>query len=137
MAELGEVAALPSEEIPDGDSLYLRVHHKNIVNDEATPAAFRAHDGGLSTDWSRYATPEWTRANAGPHPEKGTPRGPELYGVVVFVVGPVRAVPNVLVKHKPKIDNRAHTDIEYSEGDKEQVRVELGRLWEWSIKRED
>jgi hypothetical protein len=133
MAEAGAVD-WPVEEIPDEDSLFLRVHHTHIVGDDVQPAAFTPHDG-LSTDWSKYATVEWTRANAGPHPQKGTPRPAENYGVVALGVRKVRALEKVGVQHSPKPDNRAHTDIQFAEGDKERVRVELGRISDWAIKR--
>lgn len=135
MAEAGEVS-WEIEHIPDEDLLFLRIHHVHITGERISVAAFTPHSG-LSTDWSKYATAEWTRGNAGPS-ATGKPRPAENYGVAFFIVGAVRAILEapVKVQHKPLPKNRAHTDIEFAEGDKEQVRVALGRLSQWAIMRD-
>jgi len=134
MVEPGQVE-WPIERIPDEDFLFLRVHRTYIGPDALLPGAFSPHGRGLSTNWSRYATAEWTRADVGVHPTKGTPRDPNDYGVVSLEVGPVRRIPTVVVQHNPLPQNRAHTDIEFSLEDRVEVRVHLGRLYQWCIQR--
>jgi hypothetical protein len=66
--------------------------------------------GGMSTDWSRYSTPEESRQSA---------REPAVTGVVEMTVADVRAIPEQTVEHTPIqnhpdpsiLDNRAHTDV--------------------------
>lgn len=64
--------------------------------------------GAMSTDWSRYATPEETRARA---------RKPSLNAVGRLHVGAVRQIPMQAVVHSPirnhptLPDNRAHADV--------------------------
>ena len=101
-------ASWESEEIPDEDSLLMRVH-QNYMDDEGEPipAAFRNHpskNGGMSTDWERYSTPEQTRARA---------RQPGANIVIAILTRAVRSIPNQLVIHTPDAEtqNRAHTDV--------------------------
>ena len=120
----------PAEEIPDPDKLYMRVHRNNVVNRELTPVALRDHappDGGragMSTDWSRYSSPEETRLR--------TDRNPDNYGVVEMIVGVARSIPGVAVEHTPRPENRAHTDVFGDKKDQE-IRVRLTRACEWVI----
>lgn len=64
----------------------------------------------MSTDWSRYATPEQTR-------NRGVRSGPENNAVLEFDVGAVRSIPEQVVQHSPifndpeEPDNRAHTEV--------------------------
>ena len=54
-----------SEDIPDGDLLYMRLHRMYINNDGSVQVgAFRDHEGGMSTDWSKYSSPEQTQSRA-------------------------------------------------------------------------
>lgn len=93
-----------SEEIPDEDYLYYRVHINFRPNgDEIPPGAIKDSGEGMSTDWSRYSTPLDTASRGRkPHTE---------YRVAEFSVQMVREVPEQEVRHTPKPDNRAHTDI--------------------------
>lgn len=106
------------EPIPDGDKLFIRVHKQNLlVNNQGkvvmSPGALRKKfvDPGLSVDWSRYATPEETRARTGKA---------ELYGVKEAVVGDVRAIASTHVEHAPiqaesgELGNRAHSQVSVS-----------------------
>ena len=111
---VGGVANLwPVEEIPDRDDLYLRVHRQWLEAGDLAPGCFQDHPkkgGSMSTDWSRYATPEQTRNRA-------MRSGPENNAVLALGVGAVRAIPNQIVRHVPVCgdqevpDNRAHTDV--------------------------
>ena len=127
MADSGGLTSWPVENIPDLDRLYMRVHRNNQVDGVPTPGAFRDHppDGerpGMSTDWSRYSTPEETLARA---------RKPEDNGVVEMVVGAVRAIPNLRVEHVPLPENRAHSEV-FGKKDVE-ARVLLQRACRWSL----
>ena len=108
----------PVEDIPDADFLYYRLHKSYARDDNPIPlGAFKDRGGGMSTDWSKYASPEETRERA-PKPEEN--------GVVALHVGKVRSVP-LDVTHSPdkKNNNRAHTDVI---GEKTtEARVKLGR----------
>jgi hypothetical protein len=102
----------PVEEIPDQDRLFMRVHRQWLKNGRVAPGFFQNRPdeatGAMSTDWSRYATPEETRARA---------KRPELNAVIELAVGIVRAIPEQVVRHAPiqddpnLPDNRAHTDV--------------------------
>jgi hypothetical protein len=102
------------EEIPDDARLYMRVHRNDIDNrGRPLPGAFRnsppTPEGGMSTDWEKYSTPEATRQR-GRQPEGN-------YAVIGLIAGRVRDIPNQRVQHTPvqdhtlHSDNRAHTDV--------------------------
>lgn len=115
------MSSWPEESIPDADPLFMRVHKQWRRGDGVSPGAFKDHNSGMSTDWSKYSTAEETRARA-TKPEV-------LYSVVQMNVGDVRKVPNQVVRHTPDVarNNRAHTDVI---GDKkaEEIRVKLRRI---------
>lgn len=79
-------------------------------------SAFKDRGDSMSTDWSRYSTPEQTQARA---------KTPEQNGVVSLVAGDVRDV-TLEVAHSPLESNRAHTDVIGPKD--EEVRVRLRRL---------
>lgn len=115
----------PTEDIPDGDRLFMRVHQNQVDQDRPMPVAFRNHGDGMSTDWQKYRSAVETQ-HAGAQPA-------DRYGVVEMPVGAVRAVPDQSVVHTPDAQsgNRAHTDVK---GEKTtEVRVKLGRLATWAI----
>jgi hypothetical protein len=96
-----------SEEIPPEDFLYVFVHKQWIRNGRIVPGFFQNRPdeatGAMSTDWSRYSTPEDTRKRA---------RKPEVNGVGEMRVGVVRQIPMQTVVHTPIYPgNRAHTDV--------------------------
>jgi hypothetical protein len=112
----------PAENIPDADSLFKRVRRTEVADDGWPKLNVFVNRGstdlpdvrpGLSTDWSKYSTPEQTRA-------RSRRAAPEEYGVIFFIVGDVRELPFQEVEHTPVCrdpeladdpNNRAHTDI--------------------------
>lgn len=114
----------PVEDLPDRDNLYLRVHRRWFGTDDALDlGCFRnqpdERTGGMSTDWSRYATPEQTRTRA---------RSPIDNAVVALTVGDVRTIPGQRVEHSPTIDNRAHTDVWGAKSHDPEVRRRYSRI---------
>ncbi len=91
----------------------MRVHQCWFEDGDLAPGCFQNHPkktGGMSTDWSRYATPEQTRARA-------LRSAPSDNTVLAMNVGAVRAIPGQTVVHSPiqghpEIpDNRAHAEV--------------------------
>lgn len=90
----------------------MRVHRQWLKNGRIAPGFFQNRPdeatGAMSTDWSRYATPEETQARA---------KRPEINAVIELAVGIVRIIPEQVVRHAPiqdnpdLPDNRAHTDV--------------------------
>ena len=123
MADQVDLVTLPWEKvfIPDGDRLYRRVHQK-LVNASGgiRAGAFTDHKGTMSTDWSKYSSPEETK-----HRASGLPA--EEFAVVALPVGAVRSL-GQLVEHDPLPENRAHTNV-IGEKDAE-VRLKLTRICE-------
>jgi hypothetical protein len=118
--------AIPIEEIPDDDSIYYRVH-TNLVKTaggKLGPNCFRDPTGdGMSTDWSKYATPQQTRLAKG-H-EKAI-----HYGVTGSVVGRVRQIEKLTVAHAPIDDNDAHTHVLGLSTDDELLTMQRAELYE-------
>ena len=114
------VSSWPTEEIPDNDYLWMRVHKMRVPSGEIRPNAFQNRPttkDGMSTDWEKYATPEATR-NRGNIPKDNA--------VISLRVGEVRKIPDQTVVHTPITSNRAHTDVF---GDKHpETRVLLTRI---------
>ncbi|MEX2411974.1 MAG: hypothetical protein WD607_11535 [Candidatus Paceibacterota bacterium] len=104
------------EEIPDEDSLYMRVHKNWIRDGELNPGTFRNNEGGMSTDWSKYSDPEQTRNRVIAYDKE-----PDNYGILGMNVGDVRKIPDQVVIHKPLDDNRSHTDVEGVKETKQRV----------------
>jgi hypothetical protein len=122
------VITWPKEAIPDEDHLFMRVHYKWTDGGIPIPGAFRDHNGGMSTDWEKYSTPQNTQ-------QRG--RKPDENGVIKMRVQKIRAIANQSVHHTPvqntppKPDNRAHTDVV---GEKDtQSRLQFTRIYEWII----
>lgn len=107
-----ELIPWPSEDIPDDATLYLRVHPNNLDRQgKPTAGAFRnlpdKHVDGMSTDWSKYSTPEETLRRG---------RDSADYSIIRLGVNHVRAIPDQVVKHTPVNEppderNRAHTEV--------------------------
>jgi len=95
------------EEIPDEDTLYMRVHKMWVREGELTPGTFRNHGDGMSTDWSKYSYPTQTKNRV-----VNYNKDPDNYGVLSMNVENVRQIPDQVVTHKPLEDNRAHSDVE-------------------------
>ncbi len=122
MVEESGIAGLDIEEIPDKDRLFMRVHSNNTKNGLLIPGAFKNHNDGMSTDWSKYSIPEQTRQRA---------KNPSRNGVIEMSVKDVRAIPGQRVQHTPIPSNRAHTDV-LGEKD-EESRVKFLRISRWAI----
>ncbi len=105
------------EDIPSEEHLYVYVHCQWIRNGRVVPGFFKNRPdemtGAMSTDWSKYSTPEETWARA---------RKPELNGVGRLLVGAVRqigeqtssqqTVVHTPIQNQPGVpDSRAHTDV--------------------------
>lgn len=112
----------PVEQIPGKDFLFKFVNKKHYYEGELIMSlVFKDIDGGMSTDWSKYANPSFTKNRA---------RNPEDNGVLKMNVQEVRDL-TLTVEHTPKDDNRAHTDVI---GDKtQQIQLELSRISDWAI----
>ncbi len=122
------------ENIPNDNLLYYRVHHRDVDREgNLSPGAFRERDGGMSTDWNKYSTPEEAQQRA---------RNPLDNGIVRFLVGDIRAI-ELMVKHDPlykpdqHIFNRAHTNVIGIDGvRKVEMRLKLLDLYFWEIRIE-
>jgi hypothetical protein len=118
----------PVEEIPDGARLFRRVHRNFLRGtaepdeDYIPPGAIKKEDS-LSTDWSKYSTPEQTRSRA---------PSPEANGVISLPVGSVRRETSQTVEHDPEADNRSHSLVIGRKD--EEIRMQLLRLARWEIR---
>ena len=110
------------EEIPNEDHIYYRIHRNLIKDQEVIPYAFRNVVSGMSTDWSKYSTPEESRNRA---------RIPSENGIIVLNVGEVRAIPSQTVIHTPS-DNRAHSEVFGNKTQK--VRIKFMEVYDWIIR---
>ncbi|MCX6234785.1 MAG: hypothetical protein NT175_08685 [Bacteroidetes bacterium] len=116
------------EEIPNTDFLYQRVHKNHNINGIlALGLVFKNHGAGMSTDWSKYSTPELTKKRAAYYY-----KNPENYGVINMKVEDVRSIESQVVKHTPINENQSHTDVIGKKSPKEQVL--FNRIYSWSIK---
>lgn len=146
----------PIEYIPNEDKLHCRVHKAFLKNNDESPSAsaFKntPEDGdNLSTDWSKYSTPEQCREIVSKmiHAKTMLPKRPDDYFVYSFGVEAIRRIlpikPGVLhdpIFNHPEVinqpNNRAHSIIRTSrEGNDNYFRLELVRIGEWSIKRSE
>lgn len=119
-----EIVPWDIEEIPDQDTLFMRIHQVWFSDGGLNTAVFRNTKGTneMSTDWDKYSSARDTRRRSHRH-------STEEYAIVAMNVGDVRDVPAQTVVHSPQPDNRSHTDVI---GDKRlpEVRVKFGRLVE-------
>jgi hypothetical protein len=113
--------SFPVEEIPDADSAYMRAHRNLLRNGGIVPGVFRGHNGSMSVDWSRYASPEDTRLRA---------KRPSDNAVLAMTAGEIRAKAGLTVNHSPLAENRAHSDVILPENDEDltEARLKLGRI---------
>jgi hypothetical protein len=114
-----------SENIPDDDLLYMRVH-KNLFDQTGVifPGAFKnrpTSNDGMSTDWAKYTHPEETRSRG---------RSPEDNAIIQMLVRKVRLIPGQKVAHTPDLvtPNRAHSDV-FGEKTTE-ARLKFSRIFE-------
>lgn len=115
------------EIIPNQDDLFMRVHKNSLIPyDKLHPGVFRDHNGGMSTNWSRYADANTTKEQA-----RLYGRDPNNYGVIEMNVGNIRGIENQEVIHNPRPENRAHTNVV---GEKtERARTIFYRISLWAI----
>lgn len=121
-----------SENIPDTDFLYMRVHKNWFQPKQNITGLFKNHGEGMSTDWSYYATPQETRKRV-----IQFDKSPGDFAVIKMLVAEVRAIEDQIVEHTPdrKNINRAHTDV-FGEKDVE-VRLKFSRIFEVIVKVEE
>lgn len=118
-----------SELIPDDDDLYYRIHKTFIKSTKIFKSGFRSRNGSMSTDWSRYSSPEESRERA---------KKPKENFIVKLNAGALREIP-MDVEHSPsiKFDNRSHTDVYGLEGldpdDRNELRTKLKTISDWVI----
>jgi len=101
-----------SEEIPDEDVLYLRVHRLRLkkrsgaIGVSSFQEMGEGTDRGMSTDWCKYSTPLQTR-------QRAENSRPEDSFVVALRASDIRAISGLTVTHTPDVvrENRAHTDV--------------------------
>jgi hypothetical protein len=115
-----------SEDIPDSEFVFLRVHKNSSRDGELLPAAFKPKgEDGLSVDWERYSTAEASRCRA---------RVPELNGVARLCAEKIRAISiydgkdKLDVMHSPISENSSHSLIKKlpdSDLEKTKVRKKL------------
>lgn len=114
----------PVEEVPDAAVLFRHVHYFKLTGTGAPrPGAFKnAADGGMSTEWEKYATPSETRQRASELFDKP----PAEFAVAALKAADVRSIKDQRIAHTPRPRNRSHVDVF---GDKdEEVRLKLARL---------
>lgn len=109
------VSRWPVESIPDEDLLYKRVHLR-LLKDDGSIMTGAFKDTEMSTDWSRYSTPDDSRARA---------RHPAVNGVAALRAGDVRLIEGQSVEHAPLPENRAHANVVGQKSP--EVRVKLRR----------
>lgn len=110
------MAEFEKEEVPDGDTLFMRIHRMWVRDGDLNPGTFRNHGDGMSTDWSKYSDPAQTKNRV-----VNYDKDPDNYGVLSMNVEKVRQIPDQIVVHKPLDDNRSHTDVEGVKKTKQRV----------------
>jgi hypothetical protein len=114
----------PPEQIPVHAKLYMRAHKVFLYNGELAPGVFRDHQGGMSTEWDKYSTPDEVRARC---------KKPLENGIIEMTAGDVIGIP-LTVSHTPDVERRVrgHTDVV---GEKTpEVRLKLLRIHRWAIR---
>lgn len=138
----------PTENIPDKDFLFTRVHKTNLSRDDSYPRAdafkntpFNVDSDVLSSDWDKYIDAEECRESVVSYSKVGKPKKkPEDYYIWKMNVGKIRStlIPSQVVLHTPRDHNRAHSTIQGRKPENEGVNnaefrsliVEIG---EWAI----
>jgi hypothetical protein len=115
---------VPIEEIQDDAGLYYRVHITLTDRGRIRPNCFRDPKGdGMSTDWSKYATPAQTRLAKGA--EKAM-----SYGVTELPVVRVRRIEQLTVIHAPVDGNDAHSSVHGLSVERELLTMQRHELYE-------
>jgi hypothetical protein len=118
---MADALEFPIEEIPDADSVFMRAHKDYIRDGDLEPGVFREQDGGMSVDWNKYASKEDTKRRA---------KNPANNAVVSLLVGGIRKIDDLDVRHTPEPTNRAHAEVDLPDGREQltEVRLLLYRL---------
>jgi len=116
----------PVEEIPDEDTLFMRIHYRILGKKGLHPGVFINHNNEMSTNWSHYADAEVTKMQANLYD-----KNPDDYGVIDMNVGNVRNIDGQTVIHNPIPKDRAHTDVVGKKTEK--ARLDFYELSSWVI----
>lgn len=122
--------SLTPEEIPNEDQLYYRYHKQYYKNPgEIRASCFKIKNNVISTNWSKYSSPEETKSQA---------NEPNDNGVIEIEVSDIRNINLLDVQHNPILGNIAHTHIVgfekcESKADKNELRVKLSEISNWAI----
>ncbi len=101
---MAEKLEWPVEEIPDGDSVFMRAHRDYFHPDgNLLPVVFQAHGEGMSVNWDKYASTEDTRKQAR--------KDPDANAVISMPVIGIRQIDELKVEHTPEPTNQAHSDV--------------------------
>jgi hypothetical protein len=103
----------------------MRAHRMHFRGRELGLGVFKPQGGGMSVNWSKYASKEETRQQAKSRPEDNA--------VISLPVGGIREIRGLTVEHTPEPENRAHSEVFGMPNDREQLaetRVLLGRIAE-------
>ena len=115
---------VPIEEIQDDADLYYRVHITLTDRGQILPNCFRdTTGGGMSTAWSKYATPAQTRLAKGPEKAMN-------YGVTGLPVVKVRRIEQLTVIHAPVDGNDAHSNVHGLSVERELLTMQRHELYE-------
>lgn len=116
-----------SEPIPNEDNVYRRFHRDQYDEEDNTviPMVFDNKGKGMSTDWSKYSSPEKCR-NRAPNPEE--------FGVLTLKVKQIREIESQDVEHTPTKDNNSHSDVTGEKNNK--IRIRYLRIYNLEIKPE-
>ncbi len=118
---MADALGWPVEEIPDVDLVFMRAHKDYFRDGDLLPGVFREQDGSMSVDWNKYAAKEETKQRA---------KNPVNNAVMSLLVGGIRKIKDLDIKHIPEPSNRAHSEVELPDNreDLTEVRVLLLRL---------
>lgn len=104
-----------SEQIPDEDFLFTRVHKSNLIKNLPKAGAFKNtpfNEGSevLSSDWDKYINAQQCRDSV---IKSDKPKNPNDYFIWKMNVGRIRkeVIPSQEVSHTPRVHNRAHSTI--------------------------
>jgi hypothetical protein len=116
----------PVEQIPNTDTLYMRVHRSFVTDGDFDMGVFRDQDGGMSTEWGKYATPTDVRNRS---------KNPADNGVIEMIVADIISISGLTVQHSPDQQSgaRGHTDV-FGNKKAPGVRLKLKRIAQWSIR---
>jgi len=110
-------------EFSDNCVLIRNSHKQYIKNAKPLPAAF-SPDGGMSTDWDKYTTPEESLARIGLTTKiNGELKNTDFFNLFGLKVGDIKMIEGVNsidftpIFHNPKIygkpNNPSHSDVHY------------------------